>query len=199
MMIKMSMQSSALPTLIVCVKARGQRTIDARTRVARTRVARTRWRGSVATRADKTLDTLTTGAGKAVDALVALPVGRLRAALYGLLLFEAYVVVTLILTALGELASTGPFVSDSPPDQSGLVFLATILLPALLYGVRRVQKEATDRRAYDASVQEEGRRLRQSTLNGAYHILYLRPDAPLHVAEAAYIAAMKRAHPYASG
>ncbi len=154
---------------------------------------------TLATRADKMLDTLATRAEKTLDALVALPVGRLRAALYGLLLLEAYVVVTIVLTTLGDLAATGPLVSNSPPDQSGVVFLATILLPALLYGARRVQKEATDRRAYDASVQEEGRRLRQSALDGAYHTLYLRPNAPLHVAEAAYIAAMKRAHPDIEG
>lgn len=168
------------------MKARGYRAMAVLD--ARTRVARTRWGASVVR-----------SATRALDALVALPAGRLRAALYGLLLLEAYVVVTIVLTVLGDLASASPLGSDSAPDPSGLVFLATILLPALLYSGRRVQKEATDRRAYDASVREEAHRLRQPTLEGAYHALYLRADAPLHVAEAAYIAAMKRAHPDVHG
>jgi len=154
----------------------------------RTRPTRTRWGASVAARADK-----------ALDALLALPLERLKAALYGLLLLEIYVVATIVLSVLAEFTSAGPFVSDSPPDQSGLVFLAAILVPALLYGVRCLHKEAGRRRAYDACVQEDAHRVRQSSLEGAYHTLYLRAGAPLHVAEAAYIAAMKRAHPDVHG
>ena len=182
----MSMQATSFAGLVLFLKSRSYRVVKAFD--TRTRVTRTRWSVSIPARADK-----------ALEALVALPPGRLRATLYGLMLLETYVVVTIVLTVVTDLASAGPFVSDSPPDQSGLVFLAVILFPALLYGVRWLQKEAADRRAYDVCAEEDARRWRAPTRENAYHALYLRADAPLYIAEAAYIAAMKRAHPDIQG
>jgi len=179
--------------LLLTLKTRGDRVIGALDR--RTRGA---WARRDATVRDAR-DALVTRAQSALEALTALPPRRLKAALYGLWLVEAYVVATISLTVLTQFSYADAFRYDRAPDQSGLVFLATILLPSLILGARWLHREATvhetELGVIDASAVQRG----IASLDSAYRALHLYPDAPLHVAEAAYIASMKRAHPDVPG
>jgi len=180
-------------TVFLTLKTRRDRVIAALEQRVRTTwarrdsSARAAW-ASIVTRAASTLETLT-----------ALPPERLKAALYGLWLVEAYVVATIMLTVLTQFSYAATVEYDKPPDQTGLVFLAAILLPSLILSMRWLQREATTREADLGEIDAGVVQRRLSSLDGTYRILHLNRDAPLHIAEAAYIAAMKRAHPDVPG
>lgn len=144
-------------------------------------------------------DVLVGRADTALQTLIELPPARLTAALQGLLLLEAFVVSTLVITVANGLAYASPFTPEGGEDHTGTVFVATILLPSLILGVRRLRREALAYRAQAEQAEVQERRRRVSDRDEAYRILYLDPAAPLHIAEAAYIAAMKRAHPDVEG
>jgi hypothetical protein len=122
--------------------------------------------------------------------LAAQPSGRLQAALSGLLLVEAFLACLLLGHLIGDL-DANPLSNAQPPNDVGLLFAVVVLMPALILATR------AQYRATQAEEQRRARMLRlvDGDLARAYSILYLQPGAPLHIAQAAYAAAMKQAHP----
>lgn len=131
-------------------------------------------------------------------ALAAQPSWRLKAALTGLLLLEAFLAYILLVHFINGL-TINPIDSSQPPNDSGLAFTTIVAIPAFLLVVwaqYRTTRETEQRR-----VIEQQRRARQgaSDLTRAYGLLHLQPSAPLYIAQAAYTAAMKHAHPDVDG
>lgn len=116
----------------------------------------------------------------------------------GMLLLEAFCAYILLIHLFADLTAS-PFGDPQPPNDTGLAFVAIVVLPALLLAVR---SQYTTTRAREVEREREAlHRLRQAgtDLARAYTILYLQPGAPLEIAQAAYTAAMKRAHPDLAG
>lgn len=131
-------------------------------------------------------------------ALAAQSSQRLKMGMAGLLLLEAFCAYILLIHLVADLTAS-PFGNPQPPNDTGLAFATIVVLPALLLTVR---SQYTKTRACEAEREREAlHRLRQAgtDLARAYAILYLQPGAPLEIAQAAYTAAMKRAHPDLAG
>lgn len=123
---------------------------------------------------------------------------RLKGALTGLLLLEAFFVCILLFHLVDDLDAS-PLDASQPPNDTGLAFTVIVIMPTLILALRSQYmktREAEQRRAIEAR-----RMARQvgAELARAYGILYLQPGAPLHIAQAAYTAAMKHAHPDTPG
>jgi hypothetical protein len=127
---------------------------------------------------------------------------RVKAVLSVLWLLEAFLVVILLLDLINGLSApavTDPVLSDADTPSLGLIFVAVVVMPALILAVRWKQRQALDEEARQAAEERWATQLRAGDLLHAYSILYLQPGAPLHIAQAAYAAAMKRCHPDVAG
>lgn len=121
---------------------------------------------------------------------------RWQAAYVVLWLVEAFVVTSMILGFVNTWAT------PEAPDEMGLDFAAIVLVPSLLLAVHwkyRAAKAEERRTAEERRLREARTRARGGDLARAYALLYLQVGAPLHIAQAAYTAAMKRAHPDVAG
>lgn len=114
---------------------------------------------------------------------------RLKAALVGLWLLESFLASTLIIAVINWMDD------QQVPISSGLAVAAIVILPSLILVVRWKLRDVMDEEARWAAEHQWQARAQASTLARAYRILYLQPGAPLHIAQAAYVAAMKKGHP----
>ena len=114
---------------------------------------------------------------------------RLRLALIALGLLEAFLVCYMILDVIAWL-NAPPSVFGAPQGP-GIVdlFFTIVVLPSLIIAVRWKHRQATIEDAQRAAERH------LPDVERAFPLLYLRPDAPLHIAQAAYAAAMKKHHP----
>jgi hypothetical protein len=120
---------------------------------------------------------------------------RLTAVLVTLLLLEAFVCVSIVLGFIAWLAAP-PSLLGAPQGPGTLsLFTAIVVVPGLILLTRRQRQ-----RALELELELENEELQQlPELEHACRLLYVRPDAPLHIAQAAYAAAMKKHHPDVTG
>jgi hypothetical protein len=118
---------------------------------------------------------------------------RLTVVLVTLLLLEAFACVSIVLGFIAWLAAP-PSLLGAPQGPGTLsLFAAIVVVPGLILLTRRQRQRALE-------LELENEELQQlPDLERACRLLYVRPDAPLHIAQAAYAAAMKKHHPDVTG
>ncbi len=118
---------------------------------------------------------------------------RLTVVLVTLWLLEAFVAVNILLAFVAWLAAPPSVFGGAQGPGTLSLFVATVVLPGLILLTRRQRQ-----RALELDMEQE--ELRQMPeLERACRLLYIQPYAPLHIAQAAYAAAMKKHHPDVAG
>jgi hypothetical protein len=113
--------------------------------------------------------------------------------LAALLLLEA-ILVGDVLGVFIAAPPAPPFdVGPAPGPSTASLFMVTTVVPGLILAVLWRWQRARRVEARQAASQQ------MADLERASRLLYVQPDAPLHIARAAYAAAMKRHHPDLSG
>jgi hypothetical protein len=118
---------------------------------------------------------------------------RLGAALAALWLLEAFLVCNIFLAFIAWLSSP-PSVFGAPQGPStASLFVAIVVVPGFILAARWKRGQAMETEVEQESVRQT------PDLERACRLLYVHPDAPLYIAQAAYAAAMKKHHPDVAG
>lgn len=118
---------------------------------------------------------------------------RLTVLLIALWLLEAFLASEIIIAFIAWLQAPQYLFGATPGPGAAQLFMAIVVLPGCILATRWKQRQARDDEAQRVAP------LLATDLERACWLLYVQPDAPLHIVQAAYVAAMKKEHPDVAG
>lgn len=120
---------------------------------------------------------------------------RLKALLVALWLLEAFLVCDVVIAFISWLDTPQSVFGATQGPSTISIFAAIVVFPSLILATRGKYRQALESDAQRAATLERAAGYQLTDLERACRILYVQPDVPLHIAQAAYAAAMKRHHP----